>query len=120
MSQKEPVAFECKNCRKIVYPKHAVCPDCRGREFAEVKLGNQGRVLTYVKLYAVPEGVSQMPLVLGIVEFDNGVRVTGQITSENVKLGDKMRPAWGFLRKAHEKELYGFRFEPSNPNALPC
>ncbi len=68
-------------------------------------------LLTYTRLFAAPEGVNQMPLILGIVEFPNGVRVTGQITTENVKLGDKMRPVWGFLRKSHGKELYGFRFE---------
>ena len=112
MSRKEFLGIICRNCGKGMYTKHAVCPNCRGRQFEEFELGDQGVLLTFTKLYAVPEGVEQIPLTLGIVEFPGGMKVTGQIVADEVKIGDKLRPIWGALRKVQGKEVYGFKFQP--------
>jgi len=83
----------------------------RGRDFEEYPLGDEGRVLTYTKLWAIPEGIGQLPLTLAIVEFDGKVRATGQVLSEGIKVGDRVRPVWGHIRKIRGKEIQGFRFE---------
>jgi uncharacterized OB-fold protein len=93
-----------------MYPKRAVCPRCKERRFSEFEISGLGTVLTYTKLYAVPEGVDELPLILGISEFGD-VMVTGQIVDKNVKVGDKVRLAWGKLRKSQGKEICGFKFE---------
>lgn len=110
MSEKQLVGVKCNSCGKIAYPKRPVCLNCRGREFTEVKIGEVGTLLTYTYLYAIPEGIEQVPLTLGIVEFENNVRVMGQIESREVRIGDKLQPMWGFLRKKEGKEIYGFKF----------
>jgi uncharacterized OB-fold protein len=53
------------------------------------------------------------PLTIGIVDFGNGVRALGQIMAENPESGMKLRPFWGRLRKVGEKEVEGFKFEPT-------
>ena len=114
MSEKQLVGTKCNSCGKIMYPKRVVCSNCRARDLADVQIGDEGRLLTYTYLYATPEGIDQMPLVLGIVEFDNGVRVTGQIEDREVKIGDRLLPIWGLLRKGRAgKEVYGFKFKLS-------
>jgi len=111
MSENRFMAYKCKKCGAIVYPKRYLCSECKGRNFEEYPLGGEGKVLTYTKLWAIPEGIEQLPLTLAIVEFDGKVRVTGQILSEEVKTGDRVRPVWGHIRKVKGKEIQGFRFE---------
>ncbi len=103
--------FKCDKCGKKLYLRHAVCPACKGRALSQVDLEETGRVLTYTKLYATPEGIEEMPLVLGIMEFGDSVVLTGQITSQDVNIGDKVRPVWGKIRKLQGKDIFGFKFE---------
>jgi len=104
--------FRCKSCYRVMYPKHDRCLSCRGREFEEVELGEEAMLLTYTKVYAIPEGIEMPPLVLGIVEFPGGVRAMGQLATDDPDIGMKLRPVWGRLRKMGAKEIFGFRFEP--------
>ncbi len=111
MSKKKLLGYRCNNCGKRIYPKHAVCSKCKNREFSEFEIDEIGTIITYTKLYAVPEGVDIKPLTLGVIEFNEGVKVTGQLINEDVKIGDKVRPVWGKLRKSEGKDIYGFKFE---------
>jgi len=106
------VGFKCKGCSKLHYPRHARCLSCKGTVFEEVELGDECKLLTYTKLYALPEGIEMTPLLLGIVEFPNGVRALGQLKGDDIKVGMRLRPIWGKIRKLGEKDIYGFRFEP--------
>jgi uncharacterized OB-fold protein len=107
----EFTCFRCNKCGKKMYLKHAVCPACKGRDFEHVNIQGPGNVLTYTKLYATPEGIDEMPLVLGIIEFEDKVALTGQITTQDVKIGDKVQPVWGKIRKMQGKDVFGFKFE---------
>ena len=106
-----PRAYKCLRCGRVSYPRHARCPACGHREFEEVEVKGTGRVLTYTKLYAVPRGVDSIPLLLCIVEFEDGVRMTGQLTAE-VDVGAEVRAVWKRLRKVRGRDVYGFAFEP--------
>lgn len=107
------IAYRCKKCGKKFYPKHDRCPRCKGVEIEEIKIGNICTLITYTKLYVLPEGVEvPPPLTLGIVEFEEGVRALGQIMTDNPVIGMKLKPVWGVLRKIGGKECYGFKFEP--------
>lgn len=110
--KKRIIGVRCKSCGKAFYPRRVRCPQCEGKIFEELYLGDNCTLLTFTKLYAVPEGVKRVPLVLGIVEFMNGAKAIGQITEENVRIGMKMIPVWGLLRKIDGKEVYGFKFKP--------
>jgi len=110
----EMTGVQCSNCGKVLYPKRGRCPICKSERMEDVKMGESATLLTYTELWAVPKGIDQMPLMLGIVEFDNGARVLGQLAARDVKIGDKFRPIWAMIRKINEKEVYGFKFEPSS------
>ncbi len=110
--EKRITGVKCKGCGKVFYPKRFCCPHCGGNAFEKVYLGDVCVLLTFTKLYALPEGVEHAPLVLGIVKFANGAMAVGQITEENVSIGMKLKPVWGLLRKIGGKEVYGFKFKP--------
>ena len=106
------IGVKCKSCNKIFYPKRIRCSKCKGVEFEDLKLGNECRLLTYTKLYAILKGITKLPLVLGIVEFKNGAKVLGQIVTEEAQIGMKLRPVWGILREIRGEKISGFKFEP--------
>ncbi|MEM2896105.1 MAG: Zn-ribbon domain-containing OB-fold protein [Candidatus Bathyarchaeia archaeon] len=112
LAEKKIFAYKCKKCGKAYYPKHSRCFKCKSKDFDEIELGNVCTLLTYTKLYAIPKGIDKVPLVLGIVEFENGVRVLGQITTEEVEIGMKLKPISGELRVIEGKPTLGFKFEP--------
>jgi uncharacterized OB-fold protein len=111
MAENRFVGFKCKKCGMIVHPKRFLCPSCKGGDFDEYLLCDEGKIVTYTKLWAIPEGIEQLPLTLAIAEFDGRVRITGQVLSEEIKTGDKVRPVWGYVRKIRGKEIQGFRFQ---------
>lgn len=106
------MGVKCKKCGKIFYPKRARCINCKSKELEDIEMGDKCKLVTYTKLYAIPMGIKQIPLPLGIVEFENGARALGQITAEELEIGMNLRPVWGPLRKIRGKEVYGFEFEP--------
>jgi uncharacterized OB-fold protein len=110
--QERMLSFKCKGCGRLHYPGHVRCLSCKGTDFEDVELGDECKLLTYTKLYVLPEGIEMTPLLLGIVEFPNGVRALGQLVGGDIKVGMRLRPIWGKIRKLGEKEIYGFRFEP--------
>ncbi len=110
--EKRIMGVKCNGCGKVFYPERVCCPHCGGNVFEKVYLGDVCTLLTFTKLYALPEGVERVPLVLGIVKFANGAMAVGQITEENVSVGMKLKPVWGLLRKIGGKEVYGFKFKP--------
>jgi uncharacterized OB-fold protein len=92
-------------------PRHARCLGCKGTEFEEVELPKEGTLVTYTKLYFPPEGIEMPPITLGIAEF-GGIRVFGQITTDEPEIGMKLKPVWGKLRKLKGEDIYGFKYEP--------
>ena len=114
MSENKFVAAKCAKCGSISYYKRLVCLNCKGRDFTQEEIVGGGTVLTFTHLYAVPEGIERTPLTLAMVEFNNRIKVTGQIEDQNVKVGDTVRPVWGLLRKKGESEVYGFKFKLKN------
>lgn len=112
MSEKKLQGHKCNSCGMKMFPKRSVCPQCRRKEFSEFNIEGPGTVITFTKLYAVPKGVDEMPLILGIIEFNEGIKITGQLIDKEVRIGDKVKPVWGKLRTSRGKDVYGFKFEP--------
>ncbi|MFX1514088.1 MAG: Zn-ribbon domain-containing OB-fold protein [Promethearchaeota archaeon] len=104
------IAYKCTKCGKIEYPRHTRCHGCRNREFEEVEVTGEGTLVTFTKLKATPTGIDTPTLVLGMVEFENGVRYTGQILAEEPEIGMKLYPVWGRVRTINNQNLHAFQF----------
>ncbi len=113
-------AYQCTKCGKLHHPRYVVCqnPDCDGREFKEVPLGGKCKLLTWTRVYNLPEGYMQPWLNFGVVEFENGVRVTGQIGfDDGIESGMELLATVGVVRtrrilykESIDCEEYGFVF----------
>ena len=94
-------AYQCTKCGKLHHPRYVVCqnPDCDGREFTAVELSGKCKLLTWTRVYNLPEGYMQPWLNFGVVEFENGVRVTGQIGfDDGIESGMELVSTIGVVR----------------------
>ena len=104
-------AYRCKTCGKLTHPRRLVCDACGGRAFAEEPLTGEVTLLTHTRVHNLPEGIDKPWLDFGIVEFENGVRVTGQLSVKDVPcMGMKLRAAEGTVRVLDGEEQQGFIF----------
>ena len=103
-------AYQCKNCGLVMYPKHERCLHCLGREFEELEPSGKGKLLTYTVINELPWGIDERGRVLGIVEFENGVRALGLIRAENIKIGMNLAAGWDVVRVLRGIRTYGLSF----------
>jgi uncharacterized OB-fold protein len=111
-------AGKCKNCGLVVFPPRLICPRCRNREFDKVKLAEAGKVLTFTIIRVPPQQfVDQVPYAVGIVELDDGVKLTGQIVDcnfEEMKVGKRVKIEFRKIFDEGEAGIihYGYKFVP--------
>jgi uncharacterized OB-fold protein len=104
-------AYKCTACGQLHHPKHYVCKKCGNREFEEVVLDGEVTLVTYTKVYNLPEGYMKPYIGFGIVKFTNGLVVTGQLEVENPEIGMKLMSTVGVVKEGIGKDHFGFIFK---------
>lgn len=104
-------AYKCSKCGKLHHPAYFVCRDCGDRKFEEVPLEGQATLLTFTRVFNLPEGYMKPWLNFGIVEFPNGLKVSGQIASDDLTLGMTLKASVGVVKEGIGQDYYGFIFE---------
>lgn len=104
-------AYKCTACGELHHPKHCVCKKCGSRSFEEIPLEGEVTLLTYTKVYNLPEGYMKPYLYFGIVRFENGVTVSGQLEVSNPSIGMKLNSKVGVVKEGTNSDYYGFIFE---------
>ncbi|MEA3396773.1 MAG: zinc ribbon domain-containing protein, partial [Chloroflexota bacterium] len=115
MNEIKITAYKCKKCGYIHYPKHERCLKCKGREFEEFKPEGNVKLLAYTQQFNLPWGFDERFLIIGIAQFENGVKAMGQIKAESlggIKSGMTMKPSWEPVRYVYGEPVYGLKFEP--------
>ncbi len=111
-------AAKCKNCGFVAFPPRQICPRCHSRAFETIILADAGKVVTYTVIRVPPHPFSdQAPYAVGIVELDDGVRVTGQIVDcafEDLKIGQRVKIEFRKIYEEGEAGViyYGYKFVP--------
>jgi uncharacterized OB-fold protein len=105
-------AYQCKTCQLVMFPGHLRCLHCSGRDFDEISPAEGGKLLTYTVVNELPWGIDERGRVLGIVEFDNGVKAMGLIKAENIRIGMKLAVGWEPVRVIGGEKAYGLSFKP--------
>ena len=72
--------MKCNSCGTVSYPKHMVCPNCRGKRSTDVAIAGAGKVLTFTDVYALAIEYETRYLRLAIVELDDGSPLDPQAT----------------------------------------
>ena len=106
-------AYKCKKCGLVMYPHHLRCIKCHAREFEEITPSEKGKLVTFTIVEQLPWGIDERGRVLGVVEFDNGVKALGVILADKPKLGMKLKAGWDSVRVIGGEKVYGLTFEPA-------
>jgi len=101
-------AAKCKKCGKIFFPPRLICDNCKSREFDQIKLSDEGKIISYTVIRVAPHAfLTQQPYVNAIVELKDGVRLTTQVVDclpEEVAIG---KPVKIVFRKVQEEGQSG-------------
>ncbi len=111
-------ANKCKKTGNIFFPKRLVTPGMKGRDFEDVNLATEGKVITYTTVaVAEPRFTDMVPYTCAIVEMEDGARMTAMladIAPEEVKAGMKVRIEFRKMYSDGEAMLhcYGYKCVP--------
>ncbi|MFZ5920917.1 MAG: Zn-ribbon domain-containing OB-fold protein [Chloroflexota bacterium] len=93
------MASRCADCGALHLPPRALCPKCHGESLEWVETGGKGRLAGFTVVYIAPTFMIEQgygrdkPYVSGIVELDEGVKISARITGvdaaqpEAIKVG---------------------------------
>ncbi len=88
-------AAKCSKCGSVSFPPRLVCPNCKGRAFEPISLRDEGSLVTFTVVRVASEKFArETPFAVGIVELNDGVRITAQIADpeiDELDLGRKVK-----------------------------
>ena len=99
-SEKKVMASKCKKCGAVELPPRPICTKCNSQEIEWAELKGKGKIVSFTVIGVGPwtmisEGYDRdHPYCSGIVELEEGPRITTQILGvdvnkpENIKIGN--------------------------------
>ncbi|MHA2008189.1 MAG: Zn-ribbon domain-containing OB-fold protein [Promethearchaeota archaeon] len=106
---------KCDKCGLLQYKSHLRCLKCKNPTFTFIEARGTAKLLNYTILKAPPAEFRYLKsYTLGVVEFKNGVKALGQITSqEHLSTGMELNPVYKKIcENLDGNEVYGYVFEP--------
>jgi len=87
----------------------------RKKKTAFLFLNKTGKLISFTKINNPPQGFGKYPYWVGIIEFEDGTRTTGQLVleGEKPKIGEKVRGIVRKIKKENDQEVisYGVKFK---------
>lgn len=111
-------ANKCTACEKIYFPPRQVCSLCGSLKFEPTRLAEKGKLLTYTIIRVPPHQFADLaPYAVGIVELEDGVRLTAQIVDcsfEELRIGLPVKIEFRRIYEEGEAGViyYGYKFVP--------
>lgn len=110
------MGVRCEECKNEFFPPVYVCRRCGSRSLTDKEMPKTGKILTYTELKETLAGFEdQEPMLLGIIQLDNGVRILGQIVdtaAENLSIGDRVKAVFRKIQEhgSSGQIFYGYKF----------
>lgn len=109
----------CEECGTRTFPARPCCPGCQSAAVQPVPLAGTGRIWTYTVLHAAPpEYTGTVPYALGVVELDDGVRITATLLADDptrLRIGDPVRFELTEVGPPEERRVtFAFRVVPAD------
>lgn len=87
---------KCNACGVLRHPPGPACPACGAFDRGHVVAGGEGTVFSYLVHHAPQVPGKQLPLVIALVDLDEGVRMVAEVTGP-VEIGDRLRVGWNVV-----------------------
>ena len=93
----EILAHRCQKCGAVYYPAPMICAKCSsrrdpvtGKHWETFPLEGPVTLLSWTRVWNLPDGYNVKFLLFGIVEFENGLRASGRIGVAEPVIGMKL------------------------------
>ncbi|MBT4597279.1 MAG: Zn-ribbon domain-containing OB-fold protein [Candidatus Diapherotrites archaeon] len=109
--------YECTNCGKKYFEKKGMGV-CGSLDFNNLSFCGKGKIVSFTKIHSGPEVFQeQTPYCVGIIDLDEGARITAQIIDSKYKdlsIGQEVEAVFRKFYKSGEKGVihYGTKFRP--------
>ena len=106
----------CRRCGALHFPPRRDCGSCRGTAMEPHRFSGRGTVYSFAEVAQAPQGFSG-PYMVALVELEEGVRVTAQLTDvdpDDVAIGMAVEMVTRRLQEKgpHGYIVYGYKFRP--------
>jgi uncharacterized protein len=79
---------KCNACGVLRFPPGPACPDCGALDRGHVVSSGRGTVFSYVVHRHPPVPGKDLPIVLALIDLDEGVRMVGEVVDAVSDSGD--------------------------------
>ena len=123
LGQEELIGSQCQECGAYKVPQRRICPKCHSENTEIISFSGTGKLVAYTVIFVPPvkmaeEGYSaKNPYCVGIVELEEGPRVSAQILDmdldnpENIEIGTPLEMAT-ITRGEGEEQATFLAFKP--------
>lgn len=84
-------AARCRKCGRLHLPPRPMCDLCYSKDFEWIEVPPKGKLLTYTIIHVAPVQLQSLaPYAMGIVEFEESLKLLGMIRNipfERLKVG---------------------------------
>jgi uncharacterized OB-fold protein len=93
----------CNACGVLRHPPGPACPSCGALDRGYVVASGEGTVFSYVIHRHPPVPGKELPLVIALIDLDEGVRMVGEVppgdgeSVEDLAIGDRLRVDWNVI-----------------------
>ena len=110
------VGSHCRKCGQNYFPPRDICSKCFAQnQMEEIRLSNSGKLYSYSIIYVAPKEF-KTPYAVGYVDFPEGVRVLGQLTTSDpgaLKLDMTVQPEIGKIAVDDQgNDVVSYKFRP--------
>ena len=110
------IGSHCKKCGQNYFPAREICPKCFAEGGMEkIKLSSHGSLYSYSIVQVAPKRFMP-PYAVGYVDFSEGVRVLGQLTTcdpAKLKLDMEVQTELGRIAIDEQgDEVISYKFKP--------
>ena len=91
------VVQRCRSCTALRHPPGPCCPECNSYDWDVHGLSGRGKVYSFVISHHPPHPAFVMPLLVALVELDEGVRMVANLVGvahEDVTIGMPVALEW--------------------------
>ena len=114
------IGSRCKKCGTPAFPASPYCtnPDCEKKteNVEQIELSNKATLYTFaVQAYPMPEPFKMEPFEpfpLGMLDFPEGLRILGMLTTDQVEIGMEMEMTVKKLYEDEENEYITWAWKP--------
>ncbi len=91
------IGVKCKDCSNVMVPPRPICRVCQSPNIEAYPIEGRGTLVTWTTIHVGPPSYEDnVPYTVGIVEFENGERLTGIVEIPVEELDYGMEVEAGF------------------------